>query len=959
MKPIYSRLSQILLIALFLIAGPWVARGAEDPAAGNNPAPPDEQKLIAVLKSGADLHDKAQACEELAIVGTKEAVPVLAGLLNDEKLSHYARLALEAIPDESAADALMKALETLKGERLIGVIGSLGARREERATRALVKLVGDKATEPAAASAALIALGHIATRAVIQDPKRDSATVALFLALMLDPEKQGSAAAEGQLIAAQRWPSEKEAIKIYDGLRQAPGVPAPYRLAAMRGAILARGAEGLPLLTDALNSGDLALRGIGLRAARELTGAGVTEALAGELSKVKPEVQAQLIPALADRGEPAAVRGAVESLAASEAGDVRLAALTALGRIGADSSVAPLLKALEARRSAEETAAAQASLARLAAPAANGAILKGLPAAKPEARVALIDTLADRDAAEAAPALLKQAADADAEVSKAAFRALTALARPADLGELIRLAAACPHETARDTAERAAVAGCQKIKEPARRGDPVLAALEKTPATPGRCALLRILGSLGGAKPLAAVQAALLADDKQIQDAALRTLAAWPDAGPLATLLDTVNAKATSPVHRALALRGAIRMAGLAPGDGAWFVKSSQAVRSAEEKTQLLAELAKWKNVRSLGLIRPYLDDTKVRTEAALAVAQAAQLLAETPEGGALKGELARAGVYGSDGRVRPDARGKLAGLAQKGELQAMLARAGVKAPAHNESLTLQVGAVKRTCVVHLPPAYDGAKALPLVISYHGSGGTGVGMAGTTGFNAIADKEGFIAAYPDGITGRSHAWTGLFGTPLPGTPWTQKDGADDVGFTRLLIDQMHDKYHTDAARVFVCGHSSGAYMAYRLAIDLADKIAAAGVVNGSMAIRTQDGQPTIAGIPQPAAPISIIHIAGGKDNLVKFAGGKTDRVIAWSVPQCVEHFAKADGCATTAKETRDAVHAVKRTLYPGGKAGTEVELVVVENCNHNWPTPKEGLSASQELWDFFVKHPKR
>ena len=291
------------------------------------------------------------------------------------------------------------------------------------------------------------------------------------------------------------------------------------------------------------------------------------------------------------------------------------------------------------------------------------------------------------------------------------------------------------------------------------------------------------------------------------------------------------------------------------------------------------------------------------------------------------------------------------------GALLALMAGAA-PAPTKDQSITVQVGAQKRTCVVHLPPASKGTRALPLVIVIHGSGGTGASMAGTTGFNALADKEGFIAAYPDGIVGKNRGWNALFGKPIPGGQGAQVDDVDDVGFIRALIDQLHAAYHTDPARVFVCGHSAGAYMAYRVAIDLADRVAAAGVVNGLLGIRLIDGKPSIPDIPPPVAPVSVIHICGGKDNLVKFGGVVTPKVMAKSVPDCVQHFVKANGCSAAGKETRDAEHSVVRTLYTGGKAGTEVELVLVENCNHSWPYPQQGLSASQALWDFFAKHPK-
>lgn len=278
--------------------------------------------------------------------------------------------------------------------------------------------------------------------------------------------------------------------------------------------------------------------------------------------------------------------------------------------------------------------------------------------------------------------------------------------------------------------------------------------------------------------------------------------------------------------------------------------------------------------------------------------------------------------------------------------------------PARMESVTVQVGPQTRTCRVHLPPAYDGHKPLPLVIALHGAGGNGAGMANLTGFNGLGDKAGFIAAYPDGIVGLNHGWNALFGKPIPGGQGAQVDDVDDVGFIRALIDQLHRSYHTDPARVFVCGHSAGAYLSYRVAIDLADRIAAAGVVNGSMGIRLLDGKPSVPTIRKPVAAVSIIHICGAKDHTVKFAGGQTPRVLVWSVPECVRHFVQADGCAAAGQETRDAEHGLTRTLYSGGTGGTEAELVVVENGDHNWPTVQQGLATSQELWEFFSRHPK-
>ena len=102
-----------------------------------------EAKLIAVLKSDAPRKAKADACRELARVGTQEAVAPLAALLCNEELSHMARYGLEPIPDPAVDTALRDALGKVKGRLLVGVIGSIGVRRDPKAVPPLVKRLGD------------------------------------------------------------------------------------------------------------------------------------------------------------------------------------------------------------------------------------------------------------------------------------------------------------------------------------------------------------------------------------------------------------------------------------------------------------------------------------------------------------------------------------------------------------------------------------------------------------------------------------------------------------------------------------------------------------------------------------------------------------------------------------------------------------------------------------------------
>jgi hypothetical protein len=117
-------------------------------------------KLAEIVADGAaDAYAKAKACQRLAVIGGAAAVPALARLLGDERLSHYARTALEQIPDRPAGDALIAALAVAKGRLLIGVINSIGVRRDTRAIRALTAL--RMGADPEAARAASAALARI------------------------------------------------------------------------------------------------------------------------------------------------------------------------------------------------------------------------------------------------------------------------------------------------------------------------------------------------------------------------------------------------------------------------------------------------------------------------------------------------------------------------------------------------------------------------------------------------------------------------------------------------------------------------------------------------------------------------------------------------------------------------------------------------------------------------------
>jgi HEAT repeat protein len=195
-------------------------------------------ELIRMLQDpAATQFQKSKACMRLAMVGTKEAVPALAALLRDPLTGHYARFGLVPIPDPSVDDALRAALGTLKGKLLVGVIDSIGQRRDPQAIGALTKLM--YGADAGAAQAAIAALGRISGGA---------ATTALQagLAKTKDPLRSAVAAAclvcaEGLLAKGDR----QQALSLYDRLSR-PDIPKPVRFAAMHGTIVTETAPGRP-----------------------------------------------------------------------------------------------------------------------------------------------------------------------------------------------------------------------------------------------------------------------------------------------------------------------------------------------------------------------------------------------------------------------------------------------------------------------------------------------------------------------------------------------------------------------------------------------------------------------------------------------------------------------------------------------------------------------------------------
>jgi len=576
-----------------------------------------QDKLITVLKSDAPLKEKADACRELAHVGTAQALPVLAPLLLDEKLSHMARYALEPIADPSVDTALRNALGKLKGRLLVGVIDSLGFRKDTEAIEPLAKLLTD--ADPVVARAAARALGSIGGPAV----------PVLENALSKGSPANRLAVCEGLFRCAEAMPGA-DATAVYDKVRTLPNLPHHVRIAALRGAILSRGADGVPLLVETIRAESYVLLADSMGISMEIPGEELTTAMTNELSQANQQKRLLLLQTLGYRGDPAAAP-AIVPLAQTGPAAQRTAAIRSLTQLGAPSSI-PVFIALVKDAEATVSGAAQTALIGFPGNHADKAVTALLSDSHAKTRIAAIEMIRRRRIVAAAQPLLKATGDADADVVNSCFRALGELAGAAEIPGVVD---AMLKTKAVAAAEAALSAICARQSDATTYTDKLLPALANAKGKP-KLALLRVLRTVGSLQALTAVRAAADEPNKSVRETALRAICDWPTVHALPDLAKI--AKTTKDTKlRILALRGRLRLIPMQTVADAKKISQLTAMLPLIERTEehrlMLATLGGLPSAESLALVTTYFTREELKEEAnAAAVAIAEKIVADHPE---------------------------------------------------------------------------------------------------------------------------------------------------------------------------------------------------------------------------------------------------------------------------------------------------------------------------------------
>ena len=266
-------------------------------------------------------------------------------------------------------------------------------------------------------------------------------------------------------------------------------------------------------------------------------------------------------------------------------------------------------------------------------------------------------------------------------------------------------------------------------------------------------------------------------------------------------------------------------------------------------------------------------------------------------------------------------------------------------------------GGRTRTYLVH-----DVARTTPapVVIALHGGGGNADNAVTMTAFDRLAERDGFIAVYPNGTARRDRrillTWNAGHCCAA-----AMEQRTDDVGFIGALIDRLVASGRADRSRIYVTGMSNGGMMAHRLGRELSTRIAAIAPVVGAV----------FGDEPPPLAPMPAFIVVGADDTVVPGAGGSlqlrallgnraaADRDVAPAVAQA-DYWARHNGCSDPERTTTPAASTVS---YTRCTSGAPVVFHTVTGNGHAWPggragrrgaaEPSRSFDASEAMWTFF------
>ncbi len=256
----------------------------------------------------------------------------------------------------------------------------------------------------------------------------------------------------------------------------------------------------------------------------------------------------------------------------------------------------------------------------------------------------------------------------------------------------------------------------------------------------------------------------------------------------------------------------------------------------------------------------------------------------------------------------------------------------------------VSAGATRRTYRVHVPTGYRSDRPVPAVLLLHGNGGSAADLDDVSGLSELADRRGFLAVYPQGMSVGA-------GRPFWAAAGRVEAGVDDLRFTTDLLDDLQGRLCVDPARVAAAGFFAGGGAVALMACDLAGRVASVAPV--AAALYTEPGE------CRPSRPVPVLAIHGTNDRVVPYGGRRP--TVEWPLPMppmptWLGEWATRDGCPGDAAVFLDTPEATG-FRWTGCRDGIEVIHYRINGGGHEAPRTIGGRPFAEVVWEFFAAHP--
>lgn len=602
-----------------------------------------EEKLIAAIQSELPVTTKTILFQQLQLVATPRAVPVLAGMLSDTNLSHGARSVLEVLPGQVPTAALSRALNETRKNQLIGSIGTLGNRRSRDAVPALIPLLTN--SEVQVVTATVSALGKIASEdalaalkgvaCAIEPPLLSTITKEIPLAPRVRYRLNMGVVLDALLECSEAMSQQgrtNAAAQLCAQLAASEVAPWPGRVAAIAALARLDAAQAMPFVLNMLKQQDKTLQAVGASLVRNMPHPAL-ESLFTILYACPVHAQISVVESLADRGDPAIVPLLLKATRYPDP-HVQAAAARSLAKSSPNTGILERLAELASGDGPQANAAID-TLVALPHDKADAAILASLRSTNDAVLVGLIRAAAQRGLVAALPAIVRASAHDNPRLRHTAIEALGRLGGHQELELLQRQISKTSPATDTVAIAHAMTEISRRLNEPEVSARLIVGLLNAVDAQT-RLRLYDCLARLGGTTALNAVRQAAASDNPITKEHAVSLLANWPDTSALDELIAIAKIE-YDPACRSIVLRGIANLVARPSArtpDQTFeiYAQVLQVALTSNEKKLLIPGLASLGLPEARSILKSYLSDAELRDEAAKGIVQCiADLLIQSP----------------------------------------------------------------------------------------------------------------------------------------------------------------------------------------------------------------------------------------------------------------------------------------------------------------------------------------